>query len=109
MSTDSNYNSGRDSFIVASLVCAALSLVTSCMIFPAILFGCLGILFALLSRRRNDGRLANEAKFTIVFSCLGLFTGIFVTLVSLPNVWKIIHSDEYMQWISSLLQTGEKL
>lgn len=93
------YKVERDYFTVAALVCATLSLATSCFVFTAILFGCLGILFALLSKRRN-GKLTNESKLAIGFSCFGLATGLLFLAVSLPAAWQMLESGEYPEWTS---------
>ena len=97
----SGYNTGKDYFIIAALVCSALSLSSTCMAFPALVFGSLGILFALLSKRRY-GHFTHEAKFSIAFCTLGLILGVVIFISVLPDVWRTLTSGEFSSWMSQL-------
>lgn len=58
----------------ASLVMGILALVTCCCCYGGMIFGGLGILFALLSR--GDGPLEGQAKTGMILSVIGLILGV---------------------------------
>lgn len=66
---------------VASLIMGIIGLATGCCIYPAIFFGVLAIIFALLSR--GDEMTTNSyAKAGLIMGIIGLIIGITVTLYS---------------------------
>lgn len=66
---------------VASLVMGIIGLATGCCIYPAIFFGSLAIIFALLSRG-EEMTTNSYAKAGLVTGIIGLIIGITVTLYS---------------------------
>lgn len=94
-----SYVGERDLFTVAALSCATLSLASLCIVVPSLFFGSLGILFALLARRKN-GKMTNESKLAIFFATGGLCIGLLLILAKLPQIWQIYTSDEYAQFVS---------
>ena len=68
---------------IASMVCGICSLVLCCTGLLSIPAGALGILFALLTRKRGQ-RMNNMCVAGIWLSCVGLALGIFIT-VSIRN------------------------
>lgn len=99
MSDQQTYNSNKDYFIMMALLLSALSMTASCIGFLSVIYGCLAILFALLSKRRF-GRLRGEAKLAIVFSVFGLLMGAFVMATTFPDVWHALTTGEYPEWMS---------
>lgn len=67
----------------ASLVMGILALVTCCCCYGGMIFGGLGILFALLSR--GDGSLEGQAKAGMILSIIGLILGI-LTLAAIVGI-----------------------
>lgn len=93
MLNEQTNTSQRDYFLLASLLCATFSITTTCTGIFAIVFGCLGILFALFSKRRY-GRLKGEAFLAILFSIMGLGTGLFLTAISVKEAIRILSSED---------------
>ena len=67
---------------IASMVCGICSLVLCCTGLLSIPAGALGILFALLTRKRGQ-RMNNMCVAGIWLSCVGLALGIFITVSSI--------------------------
>lgn len=73
-------------FSIASMVCGICSLVLCCTGILSIPAGALGILFALLTRKRGQ-RMNNMCVAGIWLSCVGLALGIFITVSSIVTVF----------------------
>ena len=71
---------------IASLVCGICSLVLCCTGLLSIPAGALGILFALLTRKRGQ-RMNNMCVAGIWLSCVGLALGIFITVSSIVTIF----------------------
>ena len=74
------------SLSIASMVCGICSLVLCCTGLLSIPAGALGILFALLTRKRGQ-RMNSMCVAGIWLSCVGLSLGIFITVSSILTVF----------------------
>ncbi len=104
MMNNQTYTGEKDYFTVAALVCATLSIASLCLVVFSPFFGCLGILFAILAKRRC-GRMTNESKIAIFFAGLGLAIGVILIIVMLPEALRLYSSGEYSAWMSQFNQT----
>ncbi|HAD55196.1 MAG TPA: hypothetical protein DCG10_08445 [Lachnospiraceae bacterium] len=71
---------------IASMVCGICSLVLCCTGVLSIPAGALGILFAMLTRKKGQ-RMNNMCVAGIWLSCVGLALGIFITISSIVTVF----------------------
>lgn len=98
------YTGEKDYFIVAALICATLSIASLCLVVFSPFFGCLGILFAILAKRRF-GKMTNESKIAIFFAGLGLTISIICIIVMLPPALQLYSTGEYPAWMSQFNET----
>ena len=85
---------------IASMVCGICSLVLCCTGLLSIPAGALGILFALLTRKRGQ-RMNNMCVAGIWLSCVGLALGIFITVSSIVTVFT---DPSYMNMLDRMYQ-----
>ena len=85
---------------IASMVCGICSLVLCFMGLLSIPTGALGILFALLTRKRGQ-RMNNMCVAGIWLSCVGLSLGIFITVSSIVTVFT---DPSYMNMLDQMYQ-----
>lgn len=85
---------------IASMVCGICSLVLCCTGLLSIPTGALGILFALLTRKRGQ-RMNNMCIAGIWLSCVGLALGIFITVSSIVTVFT---DPSYMNMLDQMYQ-----
>ena len=85
---------------IASMVCGICSLVLCCTGLLSIPAGALGILFALLTRKRGQ-RMNNMCVAGIWLSCVGLALGIFITVSSIVTVFT---DPSYMNMLDQMYQ-----
>jgi hypothetical protein len=71
---------------IASMVCGICSLVLCCTGLLSIPAGALGILFAMLTRKKGQ-RMSSMCVAGIWLSCVGLALGIFITVSSIVTVF----------------------
>lgn len=71
----------QNALATASLVMGILALLTCCCCYGGMIFGGLGIIFALLSR--GDGPLSGQAKTGMILSVIGLLLGVAAMAVML--------------------------
>lgn len=71
---------------IASMVCGICSLVLCCTGLLSIPAGALGILFAMLTRKKGQ-RMSSMCVAGIWLSCVGLALGIFITISSIVTVF----------------------
>lgn len=74
-----------DAFSVASMVCGIISIILCCTGILSIPAGALGILFAILSKRKSKP-MPSMSLSGIVLSCIGIAMGIFMLVFSLYTV-----------------------
>ena len=87
-------------FSIASMVCGIVSLVLCCTGMLAIPAAALGILFALLTRRRGQ-RMSNMCVAGLWLSCVGLVLGIFITISSMITV---LTDPSYLNMLDQMYQ-----
>ncbi len=87
-------------FSIASMVCGICSLVLCCTGLLSIPVGALGILFALLTRKRGQ-RMNNMCVAGIWLSCVGLALGIFITISSIVTVFT---DPSYLNMLDQMYQ-----
>ncbi len=102
---DTSYIDKRSqSMAIASLVLGIAGLVMSCCIYPAIIFGSLAIIFALLSRG-GELTLSGYSKAGLILGIIGivcgilfLVYGIFILFVQFGGI------EGYMQYIEDFMR-----
>lgn len=72
-------------FSLAALVCAILSLLSLCTGVFAISFGCMGILFVILARRKNQP-MPNANYISMCMCLVGIILGISLVIYVLTSV-----------------------
>lgn len=85
---------------IASMVCGICSLVLCCTGLLSIPAGALGILFALLTRKRGQ-RMNSMCVAGIWLSCVGLILGIIITVSSIVTV---LTDPSYLNMIDQMYQ-----
>lgn len=75
----------RNSFLMASLICAVLSLMSSCFILGTMLFGALAILFAVLSKGKET-KMNLMGKSCVFIAVCSLAFSLLLTAVSVYGI-----------------------
>ena len=87
-------------FAIASLICGIASIVACCTGFFSIIFGALGVLFAILTRRRGQS-MSTMSLAGLVLSGFGLALGLFLTVYA----FIIVFTDpNYMEQLDMTFQ-----
>ena len=87
---------------IISMVLGILTLISCCLGYLSIPIGALGILFAVLSRRKGE-KLSSISKTGLTLSIVGLIIGIMMFMLSLysvitnPNFWESM-KETYEQY-----------
>lgn len=93
----------KNSFATAALVMGILSLLTLCTVIGPLVFGSLGIIFGILSRRPGQ-KTAAEAVAGIVTSIIGcVISLIFVVLVFVAS-FSMLTNPEYREQINQMYE-----
>lgn len=88
---------------IASLVMGIIGLVLGCCIYPAIIFGSLAIIFALLSRG-GEMNMNGYAKAGLILGIIGIAAGILFFLFSFASLMiQYGGFDGYMNYIYDLM------
>lgn len=74
-------NTTSNRFAIASIVCGILALIACCMGILAVPFGALGVIFAVLSKRKGQN-MPGMSTAGIWLSCVGMALGILFTIYS---------------------------
>ncbi|MGN0132440.1 MAG: hypothetical protein ACI4AA_08365 [Lachnospiraceae bacterium] len=82
-----------NSFLIASIICAVLSLMSSCVIFSAMFFAGLSILFAALSKGK-ELKMHFIGKTAVLISVSSLVFSLIITAFS---VYTVMHDPESRQ------------
>ena len=103
--TNTSYIDKRSaSMAIASMVIGIAGMVMSCCIYPAIIFGSLALLLAILSRG-GEMTFINYAKAGIILGILAIVCGILFLTVSLITIYVEFGGFEgYMQYIEEMLE-----
>jgi len=98
----------QDKFSVASFVCGLLSLILCCTVFFSIPLGALGILFAVLGRRRNQ-QMNIMSKIGVWLSVIGILYGVFAFVRIVREIPVLLNDPEYINSLDSYYErlTGE--
>lgn len=89
---------------VASLVMGILGLVMSCCVYPAIIFGSLAIIFALLSRG-GEMHTNSYAKAGLVLGIIGIIRGFLILMYSFFTLMVQFGGLEgYFNYIEDMMQ-----
>ena len=92
------------SMAIASLVLGIAGLVMSCCIYPAIIFGSLAILFALLSRG-GELHMNSYGKAGLVLGIISIICGILIFTYSVFTLMAEFGGlDGYLQYIEELME-----
>lgn len=93
----------KSSFATAALVMGILSLVSLCTVIGPLIFGSLGIIFAILSRRPGQ-KTAGEAIAGIVTSAIGcVISLIFVILIFVAS-FSMLTNPEYREQMNQMYE-----
>ncbi|MFG6383706.1 MAG: DUF4190 domain-containing protein [Lachnospiraceae bacterium] len=91
------------SMSIASMILGILGLIMSCCIYPAIIFGSLAIIFALLSRG-GEMNTNGYAKAGLILGIIGIVFGILLFTYGLITLITRFGSIEgYLQYIQDLM------
>ena len=91
------------SMSIASMILGILGLIMSCCIYPAIIFGSLAIIFALLSRG-GEMNTIGYAKAGLILGIIGIVFGILLFTYGLITLITRFGSIEgYLQYIQDLM------
>lgn len=91
------------SLSIASMTLGILSAIPCCMGTLSIPFGALGILFAVLTRRKGQ-RMHSLSFMGLWLSCVGLFWGIFVLVQSFIQLPQMLNDPAAMSEVNALYQ-----
>ncbi|MBE5869405.1 MAG: DUF4190 domain-containing protein [Lachnospiraceae bacterium] len=95
----------KNSFATAALILGITALSMMCTGLLSIPLGALGILFAVLSRRKR--KMSPPAKIGCVLSSIGLGTGIMFTLMALITMFSTMFST--LSQMDTSTMTGEEI
>ena len=103
--TNTSYIDKRSaSMAIASMVIGIAGMVMSCCIYPAIIFGSLALLLAILSRG-GEMTFSNYSKAGIILGILAIVCGILFLTISLITIYVEFGGFEgYMQYIEEMLE-----
>lgn len=91
-------------FAMAALICGILSLLALCTGIFAISFGCLGLLFVVLARRKNQP-MTNATYGSMCMCLVGIFLGIsIVTYVFTTMIWPMLTDPEAFRELNQYYQ-----
>lgn len=89
---------------VASLVMGILGLALSCCVYPAIIFGSLAIIFALLSRG-GEMQMNSYGKAGLVLGIIGMAVGVIFIFYSLMTILTQFGGfDGYINYIEDIMK-----
>lgn len=91
-------------FAIASLVLGMLSVTVGCCGISLPL-GALGILFALLVRRKGRP-LESTARTGLTLSIIGFIMGIFLAICTLVFIPLLMQNDAYREWFNTYFRVG---
>lgn len=75
----------KNSFLIASVICAVLSLMSSCVVFATMFFAGMSILFAVLSKGK-DLKMLMAGKTAVIVSVASLAFSVIITVFSVYSV-----------------------
>lgn len=75
----------KNSFLIASVICAVLSLMSSCVVFAAMFFAGMSVLFAVLSKGK-ELKMSATGKTAVIVSVASLAFSIIITASSVYTV-----------------------
>ena len=94
-------------FSIASLVLGLLSVTIGCCGISLPL-GALGILFALLVRRKGK-QMESTARAGFILSIIGFIIGIFLTIYAVASIPLLMQNDAYREWFNTYFHVGTEL
>lgn len=91
-------------FTVASLICGMLSIT---IVWSGLSFwlGSLGILFALLVRRKGK-RMSGQAQMGLTLSTIGFALGIFLIVYIIASLPTLLRNEAYMEQLNTFFRAG---
>lgn len=97
-------NTGRgQGFTMASITCGILSITACCTGIMSLPLGALGILFAALVYRRGS-QLNAPCIAGILFSCIGIATGLFMTVYSFLMLPTFLKNDAFHSQLDAMTE-----
>lgn len=103
--TSTSYIDKRSaSMAIASMVLGIAGMVMSCCIYPAIIFGSLALLLAVLSRG-GEMTFSNYAKAGMILGIIAIVCGILFLTISLITIYVEFEGFEgYLEYIEKMLE-----
>lgn len=91
----------QNPFVVATLITGLLSLLSICTGILPLPLGALGVLFAVLSRRKGQ-RLETSAFVGVISSVMGMALSIVIIIMSFAALPSMLKSPEYREQLNSV-------
>lgn len=88
-------------FSVASAVCGLLAVTTSCTVILSLIFGSLGLLFAVLAHRSKK-RMNTTCVTGIVLSCAGLVTVVSMMIYSFLSLPSLMQNEMFRSQMNAV-------
>jgi len=90
-------------FIIASMICGVLSVTACCTGILSLPLGALGILFALLTCRKGK-RMNGTAMTGIVFSAMGIITGVSMLIYSFYTLPDMMRDPAFRSQVDTITE-----
>lgn len=90
-------------FIIASMICGVLSVTACCTGILSLPLGALGILFALLTCRKGK-RMNSTAMTGIVFSAMGIITGVSMLIYSFYTLPDMMRDPAFRSQVDTITE-----
>jgi len=91
----------QKAFATASMIMGILSLVTMCMILPALVFGGLSILFAILSTRKGQSMFGGAIA-GLITGGIGLVSSIMILIATFAMIPSLMKDPAYRDYLNDL-------
>jgi len=95
----------RQGFMLASGICGLLSVSTCCTGIFSLVFGSLGILFAVLASRKGK-QLNATCILGIVFSAIGMLSGLFLLVYTFVMFPALMQDETYRQQLDMVTEAA---
>ena len=91
----------KSPFIAASILMGILSLVALCTVIGPLIFGSLGILFAILAHRRGQ-KWESDALLGVITSSIGLGFSVVLMIAALAMMPAMLNNPDYREYLNEV-------
>ena len=91
----------KNSFIAASVLMGILSLVSLCTVIGPMIFGSLGIIFAVLAHRKGE-KPGSDELLGIITSSIGVGFSVILMIGALAMVPSMLNDPEYREYLNQM-------